>query len=133
MAEEEGGLLVALGDLATMTTAAGTLCKFAFDPEVSIPDRAVAGHLYRIAQEAITNSLKHGKAQTIHISLRERNGQLELGIEDDGRGLAKDSPRKPGMGLKLIQHRARLIGGQISVHSKRGQGVRIVCSLPKLP
>lgn len=131
IAEEAGGLLIALTNLASMTTAAGVLCEFAADPKINAPDPAIAGHLYRIAQEAINNSLKHGKPRSIHIRLEERNGHLDLTIQDDGHGLPKTRSRKPGMGLKLIQHRARLIGGQIAVHSEPGCGVQIVCSLPK--
>jgi two-component system sensor kinase FixL len=131
IAEEENGLLVALADLASMTTAAGVACKFSCDPQVAITDTTVAGHLYRIAQEAVTNSLKHGKARDIHLRLEDQGTKVELSIEDNGRGLPEKPPQTPGMGLQLIQHRARLIGGQVTVHSIRGRGVRVVCSLPK--
>lgn len=131
IAAGEDGLMMALTDLASMTTAAGVRCEFTCDQQVKITDTAVAAHLYRIAQEAITNSLKHGKARHIQLRFADRGGQVEFSIEDDGRGLPKAAARKIGMGLQLIQHRARLIGGQIVMRSVPGQGVRIVCSLPK--
>jgi PAS domain S-box-containing protein len=131
IAEGEGGLIVALADLANMTTATGVSCEFTFDPLVNITDPEVAGHLFRIAQEAVTNSLKHAKANAIRLELRDRGQQVELLIEDDGRGLPKRGHLKRGMGLQLIQHRAGLIGGQLAVHSSRGHGVRVVCLLSK--
>lgn len=127
----EDGLMMALTDLASMTTATGVRCEFICDQRVKITDTAIAAHLYRIAQEAITNSLKHGKARHIQLQFSARGEQVEFSIEDDGRGLPKAAARKVGMGLQLIQHRARLIGGQIVMHSAPGKGVRIVCSLPK--
>jgi len=131
--EGADGLMVALGDLANMTAAAGVTCEFHCDSRVKIADSAVSGHLHRIAQEAITNALKHGKAQTIQLRLEDCGTHIELSIEDDGCGMPKKAPAKKGMGLQLIQHRARLIGGHVSIHSSRGQGVRIVCTLPKHP
>jgi PAS domain S-box-containing protein len=131
IAAGEDALMMALTDLASMTTAAGVRCEFTYDQRVKITDTAIATHLYRIAQEAITNSLKHGKAKHIQLQFANRGAQIEFSIEDDGRGLPKTGARRTGMGLPLIQHRARLIGGQIAIHSSPGQGVRIVCSLPK--
>jgi len=127
---ESEGLMVALNDLARMTTTAGVACEFECDPPVQVTDPSAAIHLFRIAQEAVNNALKHSKASRIAMKLARRDGMLVLTIEDDGLGLPENAKEEPGMGLKVIQHRARLIGGRLHVHSTPSHGVRIVCSLP---
>lgn len=126
---ETQGLMAALNDLARMTAATGVACEFQCGSPIRVSDAAAATHLFRIAQEAVNNALKHAKAR--HVTLRlERHGPcVELTIEDDGRGLPAAASSEPGMGLKVIHHRARLIGGRLHVHSTPGKGVRIVCSL----
>ena len=125
------GLMAALNDLAQSTSRIGVPCEFHCDTPVSIPDLAAATHLYRIAQEAVNNALKHARARKISVSLGANEHSLELAIEDNGVGLRKSNNR--GIGLRVIHHRARLIGAQIHLHSTRGKGVRVVCSLPKQP
>ena len=125
------GLMQALQDLANMTASTGTPCDFACPRRARINDPAVAGHLYRIAQEAVTNALKHAKPRHIHLRLENLGAHIELAVEDDGRGFPKTSAKNTGMGLQVMHHRARLIGGHLTVHSVTGKGARIVCSLQK--
>jgi PAS domain S-box-containing protein len=129
VAEEGEGLMQALQELARMTTATGTSCEFACERPVKINDTAVAGHLYRIAQEAVTNALKHAKATQIQIRLENQGPNIELSIEDNGKGFPQKKSSKGGMGLQVMHHRSRLIGGHLTLHSIAGKGVRVVCSV----
>jgi len=131
VAEGGEGLMNALHELARMTSSTGTPCDFQCAPAVRIDDSGVASHLHRIAQEAVTNSLKHAKARQIRLRLEDRGSAIELSIEDDGRGLPRRKSPNGGMGLQVIQHRARLIGAHLAIESAAGKGVRIICSLPK--
>lgn len=85
----------------------------------------VATHLYRIAQEAVSNAVKHGKAKEIEISLSEQAGQIVLTVTDNGRGFAA-TPNPSGMGLRIMQHRANNIGATLLVQ-KRSNGVTVIC------
>ena len=130
IAAEGEGLMVALHELTRMTAATGTVCDFECEKPVKIADASMAGHLYRIAQEAVTNALKHAKPKHIHLKLQKRQRTIELSVEDDGKGLPREEGKKNGMGLQVMHHRARLIGGHLTLHSIAGNGVRVVCSLP---
>lgn len=87
--------------------------------------------LSQMANEAISNVIRHADATLIHLSVRQTNGIFELIIEDNGRGfeLAEAQP-KSGLGLQNIQQRARLHGGSVNIDSKAGQGTRVVLALP---
>ena len=68
----------------------------------------------RIAQEAISNAVRHGKAQHVYLRLRDAGGVLVMQIDDDGRGIASASPSVDGMGLRIMRYRARMIGASSS-------------------
>ncbi|HWL15151.1 MAG TPA: response regulator [Opitutus sp.] len=119
-------LWASLFDLAERTTAVGRLtCRVDAPDPVMVNDAVTAGHLYRIAQEAVNNALKHSDAKEIVIRLGRRRGALELSIADNGRGLADGENR--GLGLQVMQHRAAMIGGELAVESKAGKGVTVRC------
>ncbi|HWA08490.1 MAG TPA: response regulator [Opitutaceae bacterium] len=105
-------------------------CRFECREAVLLPDPVVAGHLYRIAQEAVNNALKHAGAGRLTIRLAKKDGVLRLEIADDGAGLSKSGSNRAGVGLGVMQHRARVIGAKLTVHSKRGEGVTVLCELP---
>ena len=93
-------------------------------------DNARAVHLYRIAQEALNNAIKHGHAKLIVIALEAMNGGLSLRISDDGTGFPAAGPRHDGMGLNIMRYRARMVGGTLdiqanSTHGKRSWFVRL--------
>jgi signal transduction histidine kinase len=98
---------------------------------VTLEDPAAATHLYRIAQEAINNALKHAQAKRITLRLQDSLQSIDLTIADDGRGLPAEQSGRPGMGLQVMDYRARLIGARLDVRSEAGHGVSIVCSLPR--
>jgi signal transduction histidine kinase len=123
-------LQTGLAELASRTNSLRKLrCDFDCPMPVLLPDAAATGHLYRIAQEAVNNALKHSGASRIVISLFVHDGRLELKIADDGAGL---SGRKPssGVGLGVMRHRAKVIGAELRIDSKVRGGVTIHCTLP---
>jgi PAS domain S-box-containing protein len=87
-------------------------------------------HLYRIAQEAVSNAVKHGKAREIEIELGLNGLQLLLVIRDKGKGFVSDSKRATGMGLNIMQYRANSIGGVLKIDSRRDHGTEIQCLVP---
>lgn len=99
------------------------------DPAIKIRDNAVAVNLYRIAQEATTNAMKHGQAKKIWISLCRRNRAITLQIRDDGIGFPKNGKKIKGMGLRVMQHRARMINGTLEVNGKEGRGTTVTCTV----
>ena len=88
--------------------------------------------LYRIAQEALTNAIKHAQARNIRIHLSYEKGELSLIIEDDGRGfnMAINGKTKKGLGLSLMNERAGLVGGTLKVESTAGAGTQICLNMP---
>ena len=131
---ETEGLVSALRELAAGTERLfGAKCQFQTDGLVSIADPAAATHLYRIAQEAVTNAIKHGKAGRIEIFLTNTNGRLLLSITDDGLGFRSQPQSATGMGLRIMQYRAGMIGAALLVQAQAGGGARIVCFLQNSP
>jgi PAS domain S-box-containing protein len=92
-----------------------------------------ATHLYRIAQEAITNAVKHGKATRIDIKCTTAPGILELTIADDGIGIPPDAMERDGLGLHIMSYRARAIGGDFSVVAQPDGGTLVRCQAPLPP
>jgi signal transduction histidine kinase len=107
------GLGAALEDLARQTTATGVACEAVVTP----PARALHGEqaieLYRIAQEAVTNALKHAGCMRISIELRLRGRLLDLVVADDGGGLRPGAGTGDGLGLRTMRYRAARAGGTI--------------------
>jgi signal transduction histidine kinase len=82
--------------------------------------------LYRIAQEALNNALKHGHARCISVQLRQASAQVMLEIADDGIGFDPAGVRDTGrLGLQGIAERVTQLGGRLSVHSRPGAGTRL--------
>ena len=129
---EENGLPEALRKLATDTRrAAGVECDFSASGIQDDLDAEVASQLYRIGQEAVNNALKHGAAQTIHLTLAATPARLELAVSDNGRGFTPASPPGGGLGLRTMKYRAGLIGAALQIDSAPGQGTRLTCTLAK--
>ena len=127
--DEPEALWASLVELAERTNSLGRVkCRFDYTAPVAVEDNAVAGHLYRIAQEAVNNAVKHSGGSEVTIRLeQDGSGRLELMVMDNGRGLAKTKGR--GMGMQVMEHRAAVIGAELSVESKAGKGVTIRCRL----
>jgi signal transduction histidine kinase len=91
----------------------------------------LANHLYRIAQEAVRNAVRHGEARLIRLHLHVARAKVRLTITDDGKGMPAQSENAPGMGLKIMRYRARILGGEVSFEGGSANGgTRIVCECP---
>jgi signal transduction histidine kinase len=127
---EPNGLMVALESLAARTKKMFQVrCHFNCRRPVLVKDNTVATHLFRIAQEAVTNAIKHGKPGRIEISLTETPGRINLAVKDDGLGMPARLPKKPGMGLRIMRYRAGMIGGSLVIQKEAGGGTTIVCTV----
>ncbi|MDD5140631.1 MAG: PAS domain S-box protein [Verrucomicrobiales bacterium] len=127
---EPNGLMVALQALAARTKKLFHVrCHFTCPRPVLIKDNAVATHLFRIAQEAITNAIKHGKPGRIEIGLTETPGRINLAIKDNGAGMPARQRKKSGMGLRIMRYRAGMIGGSLAIQKEPDGGTTIVCTV----
>jgi len=121
------GLVVALHHLAeTVTERFGVNCVWDGDESIRIHDSTVANQLYQIAQEAVTNSVKHAAARQIDIRLAMDGPELYLSIIDDGIGFP-DKPRSEGLGLRLMRHGAALSGATFDVRRNGEKGTIMTC------
>ena len=102
---------------------------------VSIENNVTSTHLFRIAQEAVNNAIRHGKASQVHIDLAISEGTVSLSVKDDGLGLPESLGDHRGMGLNIMSYRARMIGGTLSIKRAIDGGTIVVCSLavPRSP
>ena len=127
---ESKGLCGALRQLAAGSERLFSVtCRVEDDPARSIrPLAATAIHLYRIAQEAISNAVKHGKATRVRVLLGERSGVFQMSIIDNGRWRARIAPDSEGLGLRIMRSRAEAIGGRLTIlpGGKKGTEVRCV-------
>jgi signal transduction histidine kinase len=123
------GLVVALQHLAeTVRERFGIECVLDGDESIRIHDSTVANQLYQIAQEAVTNSVKHAAARQIDIRLAMNGPELCLSIIDDGVGFP-DKPRSEGLGLRLMRHSAALSGATFDVRRNGENGTIATCSV----
>jgi signal transduction histidine kinase len=131
------GLAAALEALAANFEALHPVrCAFACDPHFPRLDPTVEAHLYRIAQEAVRNSVAHGRGSRISVSLRLRDGQASLRIRDNGVGIprgAVGAPRAAGTGLDTMHDRARLILARLQVRRAAPCGTLVACTFPLPP
>ncbi len=127
---EEHGLMSALEHWAAeMSELFHVDCRLECGDSILIHDGGLADHLYRLAQEAVTNAIKHGHARNIVIGLAMVKGGGVLTIRDDGDGF--DAPKSPsGLGLRTMNYRAKIIGGSLSVQSSLNGGTVIRCLFP---
>jgi two-component system CheB/CheR fusion protein len=104
-------------------------CEFHCPAPVLIHNHTAATHLYRIAQEAVSNAIRHGKAKRIVISLERVAEHVALEVRDDGAGLPQDLSKAKGMGLRIMQYRAAMIGGSLTVQNAPKGGTTVACSM----
>ncbi|MEA3212216.1 MAG: hypothetical protein QOE70_5273 [Chthoniobacter sp.] len=131
---QDDGLMNALHELADSTARSARLrCVFDCPTPVRVPDAAIAAHLYRIAQEAVNNALKHAAPGEIRIGLERRDGTVVLEVDDDGDGLPEPLPPGGGIGLTVMRHRAQIVGGVLEIGSPPAGGTRIACGVASSP
>jgi PAS domain S-box-containing protein len=105
-------------------------CCFECREPVFLEDEVLAEHLYRLAQEAVTNAIKHGHARNVVIGLAvvKRGGVLT--VRDDGCGFDVVSRSQSGLGLRIMNYRAKMIGGSLNVRSSLAGGTVVSCLFP---
>lgn len=125
---EPGGLTDALEKLAERSASLFRIrVDFICAQAVTVADALAAGHLYRIAQEAIANARKHGQARRIRLTLAATPGGGSLTVADNGRGCALPVPNNGGMGLRIMRSRAGLIGATLHLEPAPDGGLAIRC------
>jgi PAS domain S-box-containing protein len=128
---ETNGFTSALHELAdTAQKLFHIECRFDCARPVTIRDNVAATHLYRIAQEAINNAVKHGKAKRISISLKPAGDKNILTVADNGLGFSNEARKGSGMGLHTMKYRASVVGAIVDVRSE-GTGVTVTCAFNK--
>jgi signal transduction histidine kinase len=134
VALDADGLMMACRELAAQTSERFHLdCRFSCEQPVILDDPVAAAHLYRIAQEATSNAVRHGRARSIGIALARQSERLILSVEDDGIGLseAAERGRQQGLGLRIMAHRASMIGATFDVRRGAVRGTFVRCSLAR--
>jgi PAS domain S-box-containing protein len=125
------GLYLALDDLASRTaSSAGAACVFNGDESVDLSDNSLAAHFYYIAQEAVANAVKHADASRIVIALFKSGDALHLTVSDDGCGLDLARPTD-GIGLQIMEYRAKLIGAVITIDTTHQHGTTVRIQLKR--
>ncbi|MEO6788091.1 MAG: sensor histidine kinase [Chthoniobacteraceae bacterium] len=128
------GLAAALDELAVFTnrTADGVKVQFLQQGSFSLSDPESRMHLYRIAQEALSNALRHSKAKNITMSLASYGDGLILTIADDGIGIGRKAEESGGLGMKTMTYRAHAIGGELELAAGRPKGPVLTCIVPDI-
>lgn len=130
---DPAGLMAALRDLGCTTESFHNVCVLVSGKEAHhVRDGRVANQLYRIAQEAVANAVKHAEADTIQIDLTVTSGVTQLRIRDNGVGM-RAAARGEGLGLGIMRYRAASIGGRLSIRSVEGGGTTVTCALRETP
>jgi len=128
---QEGDLTAAMkGLILHVKQTFGVSCHFQCDSAAPGLDSNIIGQLYKIAQEAVLNAIKHGKAKRVDIRLEWDGDHFRLLISNDGAALPSDVSAHPGMGLRIMRYRANLIGGTLELKPGERGGSVVVCSLP---
>jgi signal transduction histidine kinase len=126
----EGGLELALEQLAySASRLSGISCTFMCDGEVRMRNNTNAVHLYRIAQEALNNAMKHGRSKVIAIALEAHEGHITLRVSDDGVGFDPAAVENKGMGMNTMQYRARMMNGALEIHPNPPTGTVVSCTI----
>lgn len=125
------GLTDGLAEMVRRMSQGAVPCVFVCESPVEIQDVSVANHLFRIAQEAINNAIKHARANKVTVTLSRKDDVVSLVVEDDGEGFPKSKKAASGVGLQFIRHRANVIGATLETKSSPGRGVKVICTLRK--
>jgi PAS domain S-box-containing protein len=124
---ERNGLVAAIQELAgTVEQTCSVRCAVHADQAVTVNDNVLATHVFRIAQEAINNSIKHGKAKNIEVTLAPKGDKMELNVTDDGSGFSP-AAKIDGLGLRIMHYRARRVGGVLEIAKTDKGGTRVSC------
>jgi two-component system CheB/CheR fusion protein len=124
----------ALADLTEQTRSAHDIaCDFTGDDSATMDSIDECNHVYWIAHEAVSNAVRHARARRIRISLRRDSNGITLSVSDDGIGPPSDEQIARGVGLRIMQTRAQLIGAGVEIRAAEGGGTLVRCVLPREP
>jgi PAS domain S-box-containing protein len=122
------GLEASLEDLAASTTNIFNItCVFRCPRHIPVRDNTLATHLYYIAKESVHNAIEHGRSSKIIMELLNSSGTVSLSILDNGCGI-RDTARAAGIGMRIMQYRARMIGAMLRIESEPGGGTLVTCT-----
>jgi len=125
-------LPAALEELAKSTRGTyGVSCRLECPEPVRVGNATAATHLYRIAQEAVANAVKHGRPEAISIRIRRTDTDLVLEVADNGAGIVPGTSPHEGAGLRLMKHRCAVIGGRLTLQQQDGGGTLVACAIPR--
>src|SRR5262245_55793077 len=130
VALKEDGLDLALKEWAAQQESQFGVTVFVCCPSSTTIDNVTATHLFRIAQEATNNAIRHGKATRVDIDLTISEESLSLNVKDNGQGFLETTGAQRGMGMNIMKYRATVIGGTLSIKRAVDGGTIVVCSLP---
>lgn len=109
----------------------GITCTLEETGNVPLHDNTAAIHLYRIAQEAVSNAVKHGRATQVRVRLALGDEQVRLYVHDNGVGFPDELPAERGMGVRIMHYRARIIGATLEIWRDPTGGTVVTCTLPR--
>ncbi len=125
------GLAAALRDLAATTREVFDVsCSVRIRQPLNINGDAAATHLYQIAREAISNAVRHGRAERIVVQLSAGKTKGRLVVSDNGQGFRRDADGEDGAGLQVMHHRGELLNGELSIETSPGSGTVVTCVFP---
>jgi len=128
---ESNGLDTALRELTRNTSKMYDMdIHFRGDQDQDVIDSPSAVHLYRIAQEAINNAVKHGNPTAIDVALSTYEDYITLRIKDNGKGFSESQTKGDGMGIRIMHFRANIIGGNLEINTEKSAGTEIICNAP---
>lgn len=129
---ERDGMISALKELVSHANLVRSgSAYFESSGDVQIEDQQVALHLFRIAQEAMSNAARHAGATQVGVMLCAEGAEVTLTVSDDGRGFAPDAKAHSGMGLRTMRYRAKLIRAPLEIFSTPGGGTTVRCAVPQ--
>lgn len=124
------GLPGALKNLAKTFNESGRVqCSYSGPNDLEVANNSMATELFRIAQEAITNAIKHAQATEVSITLQQLNGEITLRVTDNGVGMDETNPAETGSGLRIMRHRASIAGGEFTILASDDGGTVIHCKI----
>jgi signal transduction histidine kinase len=116
---------------ANVEDRTGVSCRLQNRRRLRLNDDDTAIQLYRIAQEAVNNAVKHAQARHIDLALTSDRRQIRLEVRDDGVGVGPDVEESSGSGLRIMRYRAGVIGGTLDIRPGAGGGTLVTCILPR--
>lgn len=127
---DDSGLEAAINDLIDHLSGSGIMVTSKCDPGIGCLPKAIQTTVYRVIQESLNNASKHSGTDVVRIELRKIDDELHFEIRDFGSGFDVESAGKRGFGLRGMNERVRLLGGECTIESEHEAGTRVSGRLP---